>query len=567
MTDTDDAPLVPVRMLNEFTYCPRLGVLEWVEGEFRENADTAEGTVRHRAVDRPGYRIRRIARSDESADGAPAPEVAAPARVHARSVEVSDPGLGLIAKIDLLEAEGRRVRPVDYKKGPRPHTAHGAWDPERVQLCAQGLLLRANGFECDEGVLYFRGSNERVSVVFDDELIALTRTRLDSLRDAAASGALPPPLDDSPKCPRCSLVTICLPDETRFLLRHGGAEPRRLIPADDDARPMYVQQAGATVRKNGEVLEVHADDERIGEMRIRDVSQLVVFGRVQVTTPVVHVLCEAEAPIVYCSSGGWLMGITTGLPHKNILLRQHQYRHAADATRCAAVAGRLVRGKLMNMRTVLRRNHPDGLSERALDAIKREADAALRAPALETVIGHEGAGSRVYFEHFGALLRAETGISTFDFNGRNRRPPRDRVNALLSFAYALLTREWTTILWTIGLDPYLGFLHRPRYGRPALALDLMEAFRPLIADSVVITVVNNGEVTESDFVERFGAVNLTPAGRRKLISAFERRIRSEITHPTFGYRVSYRRAFEVEARLFARSLTGELPSYDPMTTR
>jgi CRISPR-associated protein Cas1 len=158
-------------------------------------------------------------------------------------------------------------------------------------------------------------------------------------------------------------------------------------------------------------------------------------------------------------------------------------------------------------------------------------------------------------------------VERFSFEARTRRPPRDRINALLSFAYSMLMREFSQVAWSVGLDPYLGFLHAPRYGKPALALDLMEPFRPLVADSVCLTLINNGEIRPGDFIERMGAVSLTREGRSKLLLAFERRLGQEITHPLFKYRVSYRRVFEIEARLLSRHLIGELEVYQPLVTR
>ena len=156
---------------------------------------------------------------------------------------------------------------------------------------------------------------------------------------------------------------------------------------------------------------------------------------------------------------------------------------------------------------------------------------------------------------------------SFDFATRNRRPPKDPVNALLSFAYSLLVRSWTVTLAAVGFDPYRGLYHQPRYGRPALALDLMEPFRPLVADSVVVQAINNGEVRPNDFKAAAGSVNLTDAGRRRFISTFERRLGHEVVHPLFGYRVSYRRLMEMQARLFGRFLLGKLPEYPNFTTR
>jgi len=350
-SEPPDQPLVPARMLNEFVYCPRLAILEWVEGEFAPNADTVEGAVRHAAVDRPGYRVRLRQPASAGEDDRSAPDPVE----QIRSVELSDTELGLVAKIDLVEIEGDRVQPVDTKKGKRPHVERGAYEPERVQVCAQGLLLRRHGYRCDSGVLYFAGSNERVVVPFDDELIALTRRKLDELRAAAASGTLPPPLVDSPKCVRCSLAPICLPDETRFL-RDQGPPPRLLLPAADHAFPLYVQQPGATVRKDGDLLVVFDKDQKLGEARTREVSQLVLIGRVSATEAVYRELLSQGKPIVHLSSGGWLYGVTDGLPHANVRLRQEQYRAADDPQRSLRIARWIVAAKLTNQRVLLRRN-------------------------------------------------------------------------------------------------------------------------------------------------------------------------------------------------------------------
>ena len=202
-------------MVNEYQYCPRLAYLEWVQGEWADSADTVEGRHAHRRVNRDGGTL-------------PAPKEVAE-KLHARSVTLSSERLGLIARMDLIESEQEHVVPVDYKRGKRPHVKGGAYDPERVQLCVQGLILREHGYQCDEGVLYFVASRERVRVVFDDELIATTERAVEGLRNVAQGGTIPPPLEDSPKCPRCSLVSICLPDEINHLalLSRPGTAPRR----------------------------------------------------------------------------------------------------------------------------------------------------------------------------------------------------------------------------------------------------------------------------------------------------------------------------------------------------
>jgi CRISP-associated protein Cas1 len=188
--------------------------------------------------------------------------------------------------------------------------------------------------------------------------------------------------------------------------------------------------------------------------------------------------------------------------------------------------------------------------------------------SAETLLALEGAAAKTYFAHFGGLLKAdEGGTAGFDFTARNRRPPGDSVNALLSFLYAILAKDAAVTLQAVGFDPMLGFFHRPRYGRPSLALDLMEEFRPLVVDSVVLSMINNREVGKSDFVRRGGAVALTGEGRKKVLAAHERRMAIEVKHPIFGYTVSYRRLLEVQARLLSRHVLGEIPIYPAFCTR
>ncbi|MEM4412910.1 MAG: CRISPR-associated endonuclease Cas1 [Candidatus Caldarchaeum sp.] len=562
----DGVPLLPARMVNEFAYCPRLAYFEWVDGVFADNADTVEGRFYHRQVDRePARPTRRSAEGD-------APEGV----VHQRSVWLSSERLGVTAKIDLVEGEApspdgqpQAVTPVDYKRGKRPHTAKGAWEPDLVQLCLQGLLLREHGYRCERGVLYFVGSRERVTVEFDAALIARTMELVEGMRAMTTQAVAPPPLVDSPKCPRCSLVGLCLPDEIGWL-RHArdGEAPavRPLLPSRDDALPLHVQTPGAKIAKEGDCLLIKDHDEVVGEARLVETSQVVLYGAVQVSTQVVQELCKREIPLVYCSSGGWFYGITTGLTHKHVELRRRQYAAAADPAQCLRLAKRFVQAKIANCRTLIRRNHPD-VSELLLQELKADHGQAGEAGSLEALLGIEGTAARRYFGAFGALVRDEAMRTRFDAEGRNRRPPRDPINALLSFAYALLAREWTVVLHSVGVDPYLGFYHQPRYGRPALALDMMEEFRPLIADSVVLTAINNGEVQSTDFIQRLGSVSLTPEGRRKFIATYERRMGQEITHPVFGYQVSYRRVLEVQARLLGRYLLGEIPELPPIITR
>jgi CRISPR-associated protein Cas1 len=571
----DTPEQIPARMVNEFAYCPRLFYLEHVQQEWAHSADTLDGRFVHRRVDR-------------EEGGVPvAADLNNQVKLHSRSVLIGSERLGAVARIDLIETDDGKVVPVDYKRGTAPDLPEGAWEPERVQVCLQGLLLGENGYECDYGAIYFAASQTRVTVDFTDELVARTLELLDEARRVAAGGAIPPPLVDSPKCPRCSLVGICLPDEVNLLRATSGrpgavdaapplvqispratSEPRRLVAARDDRLAVYVQGQGMSVGLKGETLEIRDKGKVVDEARLLDTAQLNLFGNVQLSAQALRELAARDLVVTHLSYGGWLTAVTTPPPHKNIELRRRQFEAADNPGTCLQLARAFTVGKIRNQRTLLRRN----ARELPNDALWRLAEfrrKAEQAVALEQLLGLEGTAAREYFAHFARMFKPQDGQAepAFDFNGRNRRPPRDPVNALLSFLYAMLMKELLVALIGVGFDPYLGFYHQPRYGRPALALDLMEEFRPLVADSVVLSLINNGELRPSDFVARAGAVALTDAGRRRVIEAFERRLDTLVTHPVFAYTLSYRRVFEVQARLLARFLLGETGEYPAFITR
>jgi CRISPR-associated protein Cas1 len=549
--------LLPARMVNEYVYCPRLAYLEWVQGEWDDNADTVDGSYAHRRVD------------VETAGSVPEGEAAPDDRsLTVRSIMLSSDSLGAIARVDLLELEGRRATPVDYKRGPVPDIPARAFDPERIQVCIQGLILRDNGYECERGVLYFVESRTRVEIEFDEPLIALARDAMAGLRRMSEGGRLPPPLLNSPKCVRCSLAGICLPDEVNRLSHPELAEePRRLVPGRDEALPLHVQEQGASVGKSGDRLVVSMKGQELADVRLLDVSQVVLYGRVQISTQAVQELCEREIPVSYLSGGGWFYGMTTGMAHKNIELRIAQHR-CIESGASLAIARSIVSGKIQNQRTILRRNLEDP-DRRLLGRLAVHARQARHVAEAASLLGIEGMGAQLYFGAFHKLLHGvgDWASAVFREQGRNRRPPRDEVNAVLSFLYAVLTRESAVVAQSVGFELYRGVYHAPKYGRPALALDLCEEFRPLVADSVCLNLFNQGEVGPGDFVKRARGVALTPAARRAVLGAYERRMGQMITHPVFGYTISYRRIVELQARLLRAVIMGEIPAYRPFTTR
>jgi CRISPR-associated protein Cas1 len=550
-TAGEDVPdLVPARMLNEYVYCPRLAYLEWVDQSFRDNADTVEGRFVHRRVD--------------SERGRPPEPGRAADHPPSTSLMLSSEKLGLIAKVDVVESGGVRAVPVEYKRGRPRNPGDPLWPPEHVQLCAQVLLLREAGYEVDHAEVYFSESRTRHRVEIDEELIAQTMRAIEGLRQVAAGSHAPPPLVDSPKCPRCSLVGICLPDETNALRGASSGRPRRLVAREDPATPLYATTPGARLSKRGGRVVLLEDGKETASRRLIDVSHIAVFGNVTVGSALLRECFDAGIPVLWFSSGGWLRGFATGMPPKNVELRVRQYR--ASAVGAPELAAAFVAGKIRNSRTLIRR-HGDDQARKVvaqLSALARQAEAERETSAL---LGIEGTAARLYFQEFPRLLKPKDELGTFEFRERNRRPPRDPVNALLSFVYALLVKDVVAAVLAVGLEPYVGLYHRPRFGRPALALDLAEEFRPLIGDSTVLTAINNGEVEARDFVRRAGAVALTPDGRKKVLRTYERRISTELVHPVFRYRTTYRRALEIQARLLAGALVGDIPAYRPLTTR
>lgn len=549
MTVTGEVPaLVPARMLNEYAYCPRLFFLEWVDQLWAPSSDTAEGDHTHRRVDAGG-------------GAAPLPgdgEVRA-----ARSVELSSERLGIIAKLDLLEGADGGVVPVDTKKG-RPARDGTAWDADAVQVCAQVLLLREHGYRVERGEIFYAETRQRVPVEVTPELAARTLRIAGEARALAARPVPPPPLRSDPKCARCSLNGICLPDELNVLAARQ-SRPRRLMAADPDAVPLYITEPGSVIGIDGGRLTVSKHRELLASVRLIDVLHICLYGNVQVTAQAMRELFSRDIDVFHLTGGGWLLGLTTGLPSKNVMLRIRQITAAArgqlDEPR------RMIAGKIKNCRVLLRRNGGEGMARRVgqLGALAERAEQATDAASL---LGIEGTAARLYFEAFPLLLSGADALPGPAFSGlRNRRPPTDAVNCLLSFCYGLLTKEMLTACLAVGFDPYVGLYHRPRFGRPALALDLAEEFRPLLADSTVLSLVNRREIAASDFVVRAGAVTLTADGRKTVIRAWERRMTTEVRHPTFGYEVSYRRAVELQARLLAARLLGEVPSYEPLVTR
>ncbi len=563
-----DAPLWPARNVAEHAYCPRLFYYMEVEGIHVASDDTEEGQRIHRRVDSPSNQ-------PSTGDGDPdAPR-------HIRSLTLTCAELGLTATLDLAEISGNVAVPVEYRKG-RPRRVYadddaadgsGAasrhevepWPTDRVHVGLQVVLLENAGYEVPRAILYYAAERRRVDVVVDE---SLRRDALDTLAAAkkCAAGSRPLPLVNDPKCPRCSLQSICLPDEINLQREELSVSPRKLWPPRDDGIHLVAQRHGTRIGVRGASMQVtEADGTKAQDIPLASVESLSLLGSVQISTQALHTLADRSIPIAFLSGAGRLVAIVDPLDSVSADTRRNQVRRFDDPVACLELSRALVAAKVRNQRTLLMRNH-DALPGLVADQLAEQAAAAETATSLDAIRGHEGHAAALYFAHFAGMLKGDI-AGEFDQHGRQRRPPPDPVNSCLSMAYTMLTHECVAALRTARLEPSIGAFHVSRPGRPALALDLLEPFRPLIADSMTISAFNRGELREGHFQRTAAGCLFTDPGRKAFFGMYGRRMSDEITHPVFGYKLSYRRMLILHARMIAAWINGEIPTLSFLTTR
>lgn len=571
-----DESLWPARNVAEYAYCPRLFYYMQVEGTFAPSSDTEKGVAVHRRVDEPSAAHER---PDASEIDPERPKVV-------RSLALTSESLGLTATLDLAEISGQDAVPIEYRKGRPKHVAVGrsaddsgeieqpplsqpeAWPTDRIQVGLQAILLESAGYTVPDAVIYYAGEKLRLRIPVDDALKAEALQTLERAKQCA-EGSRPLPLINDPRCPRCSLQPICLPDEVNHLRAQSSSDdltPRKIWPPRDDGIHVVAQQEGVKVGIRGKQLRVvDKHGSVVKTIPLANLESLSLLGSVQVTTQAIRALADMNTPIAFLSPAGRLVAMIDPLDSVSAEVRRSQIRKLDRMEVCLELARALVSAKIMNQRTLLLRNHrslPPGVAADLL----REAQNAAQSDSVDSVRGHEGRAAAIYFGHFAGMFKGPLSAE-FDANGRKRRPPPDPINSCLSLAYSMLTHECVAALRLARLEPSIGGFHVSRPGRPALALDLMEPFRPLIADSVAITCFNRGELTEGHFLRTASGCLLTAAGRRAFFNALGRRMDTEITHPVFKYRLSYRRMIVLHARMIAAWLNGDVPTLAFLTTR
>ena len=540
---------IPLSQINTYVFCARRFYYESVEGHQAINEHVEEGKIKHTRVD--------TEMKDRKERGV---------KVSRRQYLASDT-LGVSGYLDLIEEKKGVSYPVEYKKA-----GTGNWLNDQVQLCLQGMLIEeSSGTAVPHGYIYYIGSKRRRKVVFDDELRQISRDFVSDAESLLQTRKIPEPVHDN-RCNGCSVRGICLPDEVAYL-NELDDRPKRIKPALGIDNVLYVDEQGCILKKTGERLLVVKENETIRDIPLIHLGQVVLCGNISVTTPVIQTLLNEGIPIVYLSAYGRYQGALVPQISRNSLLRVAQHRAADDPEKCLALAKTFVHGKISNMRLMLQRRKwrdktetdvEEIAIESSIEGMRKMRGRLPSAENLSELLGLEGNASADYFRSFSSMLNTAMG---FSFEQRTRRPPKDPTNALLSFAYSLLTADVISAIQIVGLDPYVGFFHQQTYGRPCLALDLMEEFRPIIADSVVITLINNRQITPNDFTQSHGGWFLKDPARKKFYAAYEKRKNETITHPVFKYKISFRRTLELQVRLLAKCLMGEIDAYTPLTVR
>lgn len=517
-----------ISLVAHHEFCPRRAWLE-LHGERTDTEQMAIGAEDHATVDNPtSSRPRRQ-----------------------RTVDVSSSELGIHGRCDSVEiAEDGQLTVVEHKAAPVRRRSE-VTDPQAVQLALQALCLRDAGNDVAGAAVWFSTTRRRVEVPLTDELLERARTAVAATRTVLAATSPPAPLEEDDRCRRCSHVSVCLPDEHRR-----AAAARRIAVGDPLGRVLHLASPGGRARLRRGMVEVLVHDEPPVAVPLGQVAGLVVHGNGEVSSALIREMLSRGFPIVWCSWSGRVVGWAASADGPNGDARGLQHR--LDESVGLAVSRAIVAGKIRNQSHMLRRH---GLPGR--DLLRSLAQRALAAPSPGALFGVEGLAAARYFAELAHA--AKPGWATF--RSRTGRPARDPMNAALNVTYSLLLADVIRAVVACGLDPSGGVLHSAGRNKPALALDLMEEFRPLLADSAVLWAVNNGELQESHFRDDLGTVRMTAPGRKALIATYERRVQSEFRHPSFGYRVTWRRAMEIQARMFLAVVVGSRTDYEPVIAR
>lgn len=467
---------IPISIIAHHAFCPRRAWLE-AAGERTDTFQMAAGSEAHGPADDP-------------ATGRPA---------RLRAIEIADDRLGVSGRCDTVEVgRGGGLVVVEYKATPvrrQPTVTR----PMRVQLALQVGALRGMGEDVVGQAVYFTTHRLRVDVMLSADDFEDAEREVAAARRTIEAGDAPPPLEDDPRCRSCSHVGICLPDE-----RAGSRVRRRIVVADPDSQVLHLSTPGSRASLREGRIRVHTAGEEIASIPLERVQGVVVHGNVDLSGALLRELLWRSLTVVWATGGGRVVGwsVPGDGPNGAARLRLHEQA----ATGRLDLAREMVAAKIANQATLLRRN---GDARAVIGLLRGHQRRAIGVRSLTELLGVEGDAAAAYFRHFDTMLRPAQPWPGLALRGRSGRPARDPVNACLNYAYALLLADVVRGVVACGMDPHAGFLHSRSRNKPALALDLCEEFRAPVADSVVIGVINNGEITAKSSVPTSG-VNRGP---------------------------------------------------------
>ena len=486
--------------------------------------------------------------------------------------------LGLIGKFDAVRRRDGELIPYEHKRGRSARSLEGkpeAWKSDRLQIVAYAVLLEERAGETvNEGRIRYHADNCTVRVCVDEQARKDLRFAIARARELQKSIERPPVTDNERLCVKCSLAPVCLPEEARLARNFAEEErsetvlekqPLRLFPADDDRRVLHVLTNGAKVGRKGDRLEIWSPEEEETQLYpVQEIGQVVLHGFSQITTQAIRLCADRDIGIHWVTYGGRYMGAWTN-GAGSVQRRIRQYQALTNPEFCLQLARRLaearVRGQLsFLLRACRETKRATEAVQESIISIRRLLSPLSRADSIDSLRGFEGMIGAHYFLALPDLIIPEAG-ELMKPDGRNRRPPRDRCNALLSYGYALLLKDITNAILVVGLDPSLGFYHQPRSQAHPLALDLMELFRVPLIDLPVVASINRRQWDETEDFQIAGQqVWLSDAGRKKFIAIYERRKADTWKHPVIGYSLSYARHLELEVRLLEKEWTEKYAS-------
>lgn len=475
-----------------------------------------------------------------------------------KSVEIAHPELGISGRCDVLRGDpATGVEIVEYKSTPVRRRAE-VRPAHVVQLTLQRLCLERMGVEVLSQAIYFTNHEllQTISIGEGERDAAVDWVR--QTQAVVESESAPEPLEDDPRCGSCSHAEVCLPDEY-----HMRRQSRSISVSNPDAEIVHLVTLGSRASLRSGRLRVVKGDDELASVPFERVLGLVVHGNIELSSALVRECLWNGLTVVWCSSRGRVIGWAHSAESPAGMTRVQQ--HVRSLQGDLPIAKEILAAKLANQATQLRRNA--GTTDGRAAEIRSISARMRSTSSIEELYGFEGRGAALYFDGFAGMIRSAGLWACEEWPGRRGRGARDPLNVTLNFTYGLLLADCIRGLVACGLDPSAGFVHSSSRNKPALALDLMEEFRAPVADSVVVGALNNGELRRGMYSRAFGDSRLTETGRRALVGAYERRLQTEIKHPTFSYRVTWRRCIEVQARLLRGTLDGSQAKYVGMRTR